>query len=118
MSRNRIDCNCNNSQHYHWKSGRQFLLQALNGGLFSVDDVSEVVLFLSGLIQYPAIPVSAQQSISGSHSEAQHASNIDEMEVQRLAFVVVGSLMSQSRSLVSGEAWTSAVQVRNFNVSY
>ncbi|KAG0560547.1 hypothetical protein KC19_10G189000 [Ceratodon purpureus] len=88
----------------------QFLLQALNGGLFSVDDVSEVVLFLSGLIQYPAIPVSAQQSISGSHSEAQHASNIDEMEVQRLAFVVVGSLMSQSRSLVSGEAWTSAVQ--------
>lgn len=83
-----------------------------------MDDVSELVLFLSGLIRHPATPVPAQQIAFGSPSEALHGSNIDEVEVQRLTFVVLGSLISQSTPLVSGDSWISAVQVSNLDVSY
>jgi len=82
-----------------------------------MDDVSEVVLFLSGLITYPVTPESALQSTGRSDSEGHYGSNIDEMEVQRLTFVVMGSLMSQARPLVSGETWTTAMQVNFFNVT-
>jgi hypothetical protein len=84
----------------------QFLQQALNGGLFTMDEVSELVVFLSALIQFP-VPPQQRPSSSALHG------NSDEMEAQRLTFLVLGSLLSQSRPLVSSEAWTRAVQVRS-----
>lgn len=88
----------------------KFLQEAHNGGSLSMDDVSEAVLFLSGLITYPVTPAPALLSTARSDSEGHHGSNVDEMELQRLTFVVMGSLISQARPLVSGETWTIAIQ--------
>lgn len=82
-----------------------------------MDDVSEAVLFLSGLITYPVTPAPALLSTARSDSEGHHGSNVDEMELQRLTFVVMGSLISQARPLVSGETWTIAIQVHCCDVT-
>ncbi|KAG0566092.1 hypothetical protein KC19_7G038000 [Ceratodon purpureus] len=93
----------------------KFLLQLHYGGLLSMDDVSRHVLFLTDLITYPVTPsVPIRRSTSSRISDppgAQHGhNNIYEMEVQRLTFVAIGSLVDQARHLVSDETWNMTIQ--------
>ena len=81
-----------------------------------MDDVSRHVLFLTDLITYPVTPsVPIRRSTSSRISDppgAQHGhNNIYEMEVQRLTFVAIGSLVDQARHLVSDETWNMTIQV-------
>lgn len=79
-----------------------------------MDDVAGHVLFLVGLVTYPVTLVPVRRSTASSSvagAQLGRHNNKYEVEVQRLTFVAIASLISQARPLVSEETWTITIQV-------